>query len=74
MNDTFITNTTESSNFGGTMSPGRNNKYKNIKSNYAQSNRLNKKKARAVDDEDENYDALPEKVKEKKASTLNIEE
>ena len=35
MNDTFVTDTTESSNYGAAMIPGRQNKFKNVKSNYA---------------------------------------
>ena len=35
MNETFVTNTTDSSIYGAAMSPGRKNKFKNIKSNYA---------------------------------------
>jgi hypothetical protein len=35
MNDTFVTNTTESSNYGAAMRTGRQNKFKNVRSNYA---------------------------------------
>ena len=52
MNETFITNTTESSYYGVSMSPQKQDKYKNVTSKYAQSNWANNKKSR--DDDDDN--------------------